>query len=251
MNPDHSLAVASFHHLISNTNKVDKKSVLGKADKILNKHAKTKVGAHILKYKTGEAAKAGQTKEAIALSRKIVKEFPELTVAKDALYEEWVIQFNLLNDVEAAKSVIKGYESKYGLDENLIDMKLQSGLVDVETARDLRQQVLAKKLENSKKADQLAIPVKYALANNYPNPFNPVTTIGFALPELSKVSLKVYDITGRLVDEVISSNMPAGNHDVQFDGGKLASGVYIYKFTVKSLSSDKSFSDVKRMLLIK
>ena len=251
INPDHSLAVASFHHLIRNSNNEDKEAAIGKADEILNKHAKTKVAAHVLKYKTGEAAKAGQTQEAIALSRKIVKEFPELTVAKDAFYEEWVINFILLNDVEAAKSVVQDYESKYGLDENLIDMKLQSRLIDAETARDLRKQAYAKKLENSKKADQWDIPAEYALSNNYPNPFNPSTTISFALPELSKVSLKVYDTAGRLVDEIVSSNLKAGNHTVNFNGSKLASGLYIYKFTANSLESDQSYSDVKRMLLIK
>lgn len=94
-------------------------------------------------------------------------------------------------------------------------------------------------------------PFKYKLKQNYPNPFNPVTTISFSLPVLSRVSLKVYDIAGRLVDEILSSKIKAGNHELQFDGSKLASGLYIYKLTANSLISKKSYSHAKRMLLIK
>ena len=94
-------------------------------------------------------------------------------------------------------------------------------------------------------------PFKYKLKQNYPNPFNPVTTISFSLPVLSRVSLKVYDITGRLVDEILSLNIKAGNHELQFDGSKLASGLYFYKLTAESLISKNGYSNVKQMLLIK
>ena len=86
---------------------------------------------------------------------------------------------------------------------------------------------------------------------NYPNPFNSFTTINISLPEISKVSLKVYDITGHLVSEIINSTLPTGKHEVNFDGSKLASGLYIYKLTANSLISKKSYSHAKRMLLIK
>jgi len=63
----------------------------------------------------------------------------------------------------------------------------------------------------------------------FPNPFNPLTTLSFALPEAAKVSLSVYDISGSLVATLANGWRSAGMHEVTFDGSKLASGVYFYR----------------------
>jgi hypothetical protein len=89
------------------------------------------------------------------------------------------------------------------------------------------------------------IPAEFALLPNYPNPFNPVTTISFALPEASKVELRVYDISGKLVKELISGWRQAGVHDVTFEAPNLSSGIYIYR-----LNAD-NFEASGKMLLIK
>jgi parallel beta-helix repeat protein len=72
-------------------------------------------------------------------------------------------------------------------------------------------------------------PTEFALFNAYPNPFNPVTTIRFALPEATRVNLSVYDISGRLVTTLVEGWRDAGIHEVAFDGSKLTSGVYLYR----------------------
>ncbi|MBN1633630.1 MAG: T9SS type A sorting domain-containing protein [Ignavibacteria bacterium] len=89
------------------------------------------------------------------------------------------------------------------------------------------------------------IPVNYQLKQNYPNPFNPVTKINFAIPKQEFVSLKVYDVLGRVVANLVSEEKPAGNYIVDFDASYLASGVYFYKMEVNG------FTDVKSMMLIK
>lgn len=91
------------------------------------------------------------------------------------------------------------------------------------------------------------VPKEYYLAQNYPNPFNPSTTIKFGIPKASKVSLNVYDITGRLVS-VILNNAPlnAGTVTHNFNGTDLASGVYFYSLIV----NDEKF-DTKKMILVK
>ena len=95
-------------------------------------------------------------------------------------------------------------------------------------------------------AEQLAgIPDEYELSQNYPNPFNPVTVIEFALPEAGDVELIVYNILGREVATLVNERKQAGHHQVTFDAGHLASGVYIYH-----LRTD-NFEQARQLTLIK
>lgn len=92
-----------------------------------------------------------------------------------------------------------------------------------------------------------SVPKNYFLSQNYPNPFNPSTTIKFGLPKAGNISLKIYDITGRLVETLIN-NMPlnAGTVTQVFEGSRLASGIYFYTLTV-----DDNPVDTKKMVLVK
>jgi photosystem II stability/assembly factor-like uncharacterized protein len=91
------------------------------------------------------------------------------------------------------------------------------------------------------------LPADYSLSQNYPNPFNPVTTIKFAIPKSGKVTLQVYNMLGKKVQLVYNNvNFGAGNYEVNFDGGELASGIYTYKLIV-----DGRIIDTRKMALIK
>ncbi|MDX1672389.1 MAG: T9SS type A sorting domain-containing protein [Balneolaceae bacterium] len=72
-------------------------------------------------------------------------------------------------------------------------------------------------------------PERLVLQQNYPNPFNPGTVIRFSLPQAGDVQLKVYDLTGRLIQTLVNGERPAGLHEVTFDGSRLASGIYFYQ----------------------
>ncbi|RPI13759.1 MAG: T9SS C-terminal target domain-containing protein [Ignavibacteriae bacterium] len=92
-----------------------------------------------------------------------------------------------------------------------------------------------------------SVPSQYFLGQNYPNPFNPVTEFKFGLAQKGKVSLKVYDILGKLVQTYFDNQqLNAGTVTVKFDGNNLASGVYFY-----SLNIDNELIDTKKMVLIK
>lgn len=78
------------------------------------------------------------------------------------------------------------------------------------------------------------IPSEFSISQNYPNPFNPETKIDFSLPVDSKVNIKVYDITGKSVAELINGNYSAGTHTVNFNGSNLSSGIYFYTITAGS-----------------
>ncbi len=94
------------------------------------------------------------------------------------------------------------------------------------------------------------VPTNFELTQNFPNPFNPTTTIRFSLPKSAYVTVKVYDMLGREVKTLIKENMGSGTYDVKWNGDNqygnpAASGTYIYRITAGE------FVSVKKMILLK
>ena len=79
---------------------------------------------------------------------------------------------------------------------------------------------------------------EYALKKNFPNPFNPTTTIGFDLLEAGNVTLTIYDINGQMVAKVVDGWYMEGSHETVFDATGLSSGVYIYDLTAGSFKAN-------------
>lgn len=88
-------------------------------------------------------------------------------------------------------------------------------------------------------------PTSYSLAQNYPNPFNPTTTIRYSLPNDGLVQIKIYDLSGKEVMNLVNENKVAGNYEVKFNGANLSSGVYFYRINTGE------FVQTKRMVLVK
>jgi len=86
---------------------------------------------------------------------------------------------------------------------------------------------------------------EFRLYANYPNPFNPVTTINYQIPKQSDVLISVYDALGQKVSTLVKGNQPAGTHSVNFDAQGFSSGVYYYKL------QSAGFMQVRKMLLMK
>ncbi|MCF8241065.1 MAG: T9SS type A sorting domain-containing protein [Melioribacteraceae bacterium] len=82
---------------------------------------------------------------------------------------------------------------------------------------------------------------EYALSQNYPNPFNPTTNIMYQLPKEGRVVIKLYDILGREIQTLVNKHQPQGRYEFTFDGGKLSSGVYIYRITSGEFTASKKF----------
>ncbi len=99
------------------------------------------------------------------------------------------------------------------------------------------------------------LPLKFALKQNYPNPFNPTTTIKYSIPNVKMlhatskeeipVQLKIYDILGREISTLVNKKQKPGNYQVEFNGGKLSSGVYFYKLQYGE------YNQIRKMLLLK
>jgi hypothetical protein len=88
-------------------------------------------------------------------------------------------------------------------------------------------------------------PLNFELSQNFPNPFNPSTTIRFCIPNPARVSIKIFDILGREVKSLLNGFTDTGFHNVNFDASYLPSGVYYYKI------STAGFSKTKKMVLIR
>ena len=91
----------------------------------------------------------------------------------------------------------------------------------------------------------LELPAEFALGANYPNPFNPVTTIPIEVSAPEQVRLEVFDAAGRLVRTLVDRLLPAGVHEVRFDATDLPSGVYAYRLTTPS------FTQTRTMVLLR
>jgi hypothetical protein len=85
----------------------------------------------------------------------------------------------------------------------------------------------------------------YELSQNYPNPFNPKTTIKYQLPEMSFVTIKVFDVLGSEIATLVNEEKPAGNYETEFDATVLPSGIYFYRLQAGT------FVETKKMILMK
>lgn len=107
------------------------------------------------------------------------------------------------------------------------------------------EETLEKHNYNRVNFDGSKMPTTYDLSQNFPNPFNPATTINYQLPKSGYVTLKVYDILGREVATLVNEEKSLGRYSINFDGSSLASGVYIYQIRANDYVSSK------KMMLIK
>ncbi len=99
------------------------------------------------------------------------------------------------------------------------------------------------------------VPTEFALNQNYPNPFNPSTVISYSLPANANVFVVVYDVLGNIVSELFNGEAQQGYNAIVWNatnsfGAKVASGMYLYKVSAQ-LSDGRSFTDTKRMLMLK
>jgi hypothetical protein len=95
------------------------------------------------------------------------------------------------------------------------------------------------------------IPTVYSLAQNFPNPFNPSTTLRYGLPARSSVRLVIYNLLGQVVKELVNTEQQAGIQSVVWNAN-VSSGLYFYRLEATSLDNpSKRFIETKKMLLLR
>ena len=90
----------------------------------------------------------------------------------------------------------------------------------------------------------------FSLSQNYPNPFNPSTKINFSIPERSFVTMKVYDMLGKEVMQLVDNNFSAGTYAVDMNANGLSTGIYMYSITAET-ESGNILKDTKKLMLVK
>lgn len=94
-------------------------------------------------------------------------------------------------------------------------------------------------------SEEMKTPEKFGQLKNYPNPFNPSTTIEFDLPEATQVRIDIFNSVGQKVETLLNKEMQAGNHKVEWNASEMASGTYYYRIQANGIQ------DGKRMILLK
>ena len=89
------------------------------------------------------------------------------------------------------------------------------------------------------------VPEEFSLSQNYPNPFNPATRIEYSIGKDTKIKLEVFDLLGRHVATLVDGQQHAGQHSVDFNASRLASGFYVYRLSSSELTV------AKKMMLVK
>jgi hypothetical protein len=90
-----------------------------------------------------------------------------------------------------------------------------------------------------------SLPTEHTFYQNFPNPFNPATTIRYEIPERSIVTIKIYDVLGSEMAILVNEEKPAGYYNTEFDASELPSGIYFYRLQAGS------FVETKKMVLMK
>jgi hypothetical protein len=156
-----------------------------------------------------------------------------------------------LGQLSNAKGILQGIRNQFGDDKTLITLIDQDLTMDTVM---LAKGIWTPEMDNKSLDQELELPTAFELSNNFPNPFNPSTVINFQLPDAGTqflVSLKVYDMLGRVVATLVDGMKSAGYYSTTFDASRLASGVYFTRFIATPQDGNKPFTKTMKMLLMK
>lgn len=191
-----------------------------------------RVGGKALGHLIRQLVQDGDYKTALANCTSQLQKFADSDIAKDALFTQWQIYFDGLNDKQNAKSAMDQFENSFPDDYLLAHIKIAMGLWTPEMEEKFMEKLPKRFGEQPEQTAAVEIPEKFSLSGNYPNPFNPETTIKFGLPEESRIIIEIFNVLGQKVKELLDSEKPAGYHQVRWDGTdefgkKVGAGIYL------------------------
>ena len=183
----------------------------------------------------------------------VMETYPKTDAAKYALYQKFMYYVHDAEDIAQARTVLAEIDNLYPEDRISYEAHLLLG-DDVEEVKEF----YAKYKQEAEKeitfaqtdVDELTLPNEYKLESAYPNPFNPSTTLDYALPVQSDVSCTIFDLSGNIV-KAYNVNQNAGHHSIVWDGSDASSGIYLIRFMADAVDGEGSFVDYQKVTLLK
>lgn len=190
-----------------------------------------------LDLETHQFINAGLYKSAINnLLTILQKNSVNAAIEKNTLFTLGAFYHLFYGDEISSDTYFEELKRKYPNDELVNQIKTIKGLGVISNNLEPNAELMP--VTSEEKSSGLTI-------SNYPNPFNPATTISFSLPKSGPASLKVYNLLGQEVALLINEELSAGRHQVKFDASRLASGIYVY------ILKANDFTATKKMILMK
>lgn len=159
----------------------------------------------------------------------------EIKIKLDQENFEIISKFN--DNIEVTEENIYGIQMDFEAGKNYKKSKFESGIALISEIPN--KEALSNDFNNSTSKES------YFKANNFPNPFNPITTISYNLPQATYVTISVYDRLGRQVQILVDQNQDSGQHSVDFNASEFPSGIYFYRIKTPEKT------EVRKMLLAK
>jgi len=170
----------------------------------------------------------------LATLNNLVKKYHHTPIVELILFDKFMYYLNEADDITRAKTASGQLKDLFPESESYYESVRQLG-------KDVEDNSLPSKSVNQNLEEENVIVKEYRLLGNYPNPFNPSTTVNYSLPRQSTVRVEIYNIRGRKVNEFIYSSQSAGAHRLTWNGQnrfgeKVSSGLYIVRFHAESLA---------------
>lgn len=212
---------------------------------ISSNYGKSEVGNLALLWQPLIEARSGNKQYALALCDSLRQTYSGSILARDAYFEKGTIQLYEMNDIAAAKQTFDEFARAYPND-------LLIKHIEIMLSNYTPFQITLPKpiVYHKNQKDNIVKPDKYALSQNFPNPFNPETEIHYRIPEAAHVTLVIYNLQGQKIRTLIDGTSQAGYYIARWDGRdeigtSVASGMYFYVLHAGQ------FEDVKKMILMR
>jgi hypothetical protein len=250
-NPDSVLSISVLNLLWRASANDDKDSLVGFLNQITNTQNKNDlsgIASLLLSHYPLNNDVIGSLDNTINIYKK------SKNIVLSAMFKKFLYYLNYKQDYNSARAVLSE-----------IDRYFPNSPISEDAHRQLGDNVYSfGKLyaDNKKESDASnetlsSLPKEYALLGNYPNPFNPLTSIRYALPYNSKVKITIYDILSKRIKHLTWDYQPPGYHNAIWDGknedgSQVSSGIYIYRIRAISLESNsETFEALSKLLLMK
>lgn len=185
----------------------------------------------------------GEIAQAITMSEAMLDTYSDSKREETALFDLFNLYEKDMNDMKKAEEYLDKLKLKYPQSELTL-------LAREDMGEDVSDFKLAKYNLADFDEEEIIIPAEFKLEAAYPNPFNPLTSIDYALPLQSDVSCIIYNLSGREV-KTFSFNQSAGNHSITWNASDVSSGIYLVRFVAKASDGSETFTDYQKITLLK